>query len=78
MFGRPVPNNSRVVFPSSLVSGEVCNISLRVANGDVVPLVYSVHRLSTHVDHEILYAALILFFVYVLIIFEVVCVCVCV
>ncbi|KAL8597042.1 hypothetical protein ACOMHN_055635 [Nucella lapillus] len=54
---------------------ERCNLSLSINNaegwGDMaVPLVYSVHRLSTQVDHKTLYAALILVFVYVLIIFE--------
>ncbi|KAK7097317.1 P protein-like isoform X2 [Littorina saxatilis] len=49
-----------------------CNITVRTGSEEAVPLVYSVHQLSTQLDHEIVYAALILCFVYVLIIFELV------
>ncbi|XP_076467819.1 P protein-like [Babylonia areolata] len=55
---------------------ERCNLSLSMTEDGgsqlAVPLVYSVHTLSTQVRHETIYAAVILGFVYVLIIFELV------
>lgn len=50
-----------------------CNLSVHMNTNDTsVALVYNILTLSNQVDNEIVYAALILIFVYVLIIFELV------
>ncbi|PVD34460.1 hypothetical protein C0Q70_05735 [Pomacea canaliculata] len=48
-----------------------CNISV-VTSGAVVPLAFTVRELTDQVEFEIIYAALVLVFVYVLIIFDLV------